>query len=50
MISAIANYGSTTIPDLWHLSPFLVITFFTLMALLLFYLIDRVGWQRAEKQ
>jgi hypothetical protein len=50
LISAIANYGSTTIPDLWHLSPFLVITFFTLMALLLFYLIDRAGWQRAGKQ
>jgi hypothetical protein len=50
VISAIANYGNTTIPDLWNVSPFLFILLFTLMALMLFYLIDRVGWQRAEKE
>jgi len=49
MISAIANFGNTTMPDLWNLSPFLTVVFFGLMALLLFYMIDRVGWQRKEK-
>ena len=49
VISAIANYGNTTIPDLWNLSPFLTVLAFALMALLLFYMIDRVGWQRKEK-
>jgi len=49
-ISVIANYGNTTIPDLWNVSSFLFIVLFALMALMLFYLIDRVGWQRAEKE
>jgi uncharacterized membrane protein YedE/YeeE len=49
-ISAIANFGNVNMPDLWNLSPFLFITLFTLMALFLFYMIDRAGWQRAEKQ
>jgi len=48
-ISAIANYGNTNMPDLWHVSPFLFILLFALMSLLLFYLIDRAGWQRTEK-
>jgi uncharacterized protein len=48
-ISAIANYGNTTMPALWNLNPFLTVLAFALMALLLFYLIDRVGWQRKEK-
>lgn len=48
-ISGIANYGNVVIPDLWNLSPFLTVTTFTLMSLLLFYLIDRMGWQRKEK-
>ena len=48
-ISAIANYGNVTMPDLWNLSPFLTILVFALMSLLLFYLIDRAGWQRKEK-
>ncbi|RJP50175.1 MAG: hypothetical protein C4583_11130 [Anaerolineaceae bacterium] len=48
-ISALANYGNTIIPDLWNVSPFLFILMFFLMSLLLFYLIDRVGWQRKEK-
>jgi hypothetical protein len=50
VISEIANYGNTTIPDLWNVSSFLFILLFALMALMLFYLIDRVGWQRAEKE
>ena len=48
-ISAIANYGNVTIPDLWNVSPFLFILLFGLMSLLLFYLIDRAGWQRKDK-
>lgn len=48
-ISALANIGNAIIPDLWNVSPFLFILMFSLMALLLFYLIDRVGWQRKEK-
>ena len=49
-ISAIANYGNVNMPDLWNLDPFLFILMFALMSLLLFYLIDRVGWQRKEKE
>jgi hypothetical protein len=45
-ISAIASYGNTIIPELWNVSPFLFILMFGLMSLLLFYLIDRAGWQR----
>lgn len=48
-ISALANYGNATLPDLWNLSPFLTILTFTLISLLLFYMIERVGWQREEK-
>jgi hypothetical protein len=48
-ISAIANYGSTIIPDLWHINPFLFVALFALISLLLFYLIDRAGLQRKEK-
>jgi hypothetical protein len=49
-ISAIANYGGVVIPDLWNVSSFLFITLFTLIALLLFYLIDRAGLKRTEKR
>jgi hypothetical protein len=49
-ISALANFGNTNIPDLWNVSPFLFILLFTLISLLLFYLIDRAGWQRTEKE
>ena len=45
-ISALANFGNTTMPDLWNISPFLTILLFALMSLLLFYMIERVGWQR----
>ncbi len=47
-LSAIANYGNVNMPDLWNLNPFLFILMFGLMSLLLFYLIDRVGWQRKD--
>ena len=49
-ISAIANLGSTNIPDLWNISAGLTVAFFGLMSLFLFYLIDRVGMQRKEKE
>lgn len=49
VISALANYGNVVLPELWNVSPFLFITLFTLIALLLFYLIDRAGLKRKEK-
>jgi uncharacterized membrane protein YedE/YeeE len=49
-ISAIANLGNVVIPDLWNLSPFLTILFFTVLSLFLFYLIDRAGLQRKSKE
>ena len=45
----IANLGSVVIPDLWNLNPYLTVLAFALMALLLFYLIDRAGLQRKNK-
>ena len=48
-ISAIANYGNVVMPGLWNLNPYLTVLAFSLMALLLFYLIDRAGLQRTEK-
>lgn len=49
LISGIASVGNVVIPDLWNISAFLFITLFTLISLLLFYLIDRAGMKRAEK-
>jgi hypothetical protein len=49
-ISKLANYGSEVIPDLWNLNPYLTVLAFALMALLLFYFIDRVGMQRKQKE
>jgi len=48
-ISQLANYGSVVLPDLWNLNPYLTVLAFGLMALLLFYLIDRAGLKRKEK-
>jgi uncharacterized protein len=48
-IEKLAKVGNVVIPDLWNLSPFLVILFFGLFAILLFYLIDRAGLQRNKK-
>lgn len=45
-ISGIANLGNVVIPDLWNLNPYLTVITFALMALLLFYLIDRMGMHR----
>ena len=49
-ISAIASYGNAISPELWNVSPFLFILLFSLISLMLFYLIDRVGWQRKERE
>jgi len=49
-LKAIGNFGSVVIPDLWHISPYLAIFVFALMALVLFYLIDRMGMHRKEKK
>lgn len=49
-ISKLANLGSVVMPDLWNLNPYLTVLAFSLMALLLFYLIDRAGMQRKEKE
>jgi uncharacterized membrane protein YedE/YeeE len=48
-ISALANYGNVTMPQLWNINPYLAVLIFTIMALVLFYLIDRAGWQRKQK-
>jgi hypothetical protein len=48
-IQGIAKVGNVVIPDLWNLSPFLLVLFFGLVAILLFYLIDRAGMQRRNK-
>ena len=45
-ISKLANLGSVVMPDLWNLNPYLTVLAFSLMALLLFYMIDRMGLQR----
>jgi hypothetical protein len=47
-ISALANYGSAVLPDLWNLNPYLVVLMFGLISVFLFYLIDRAGMQRVE--
>jgi hypothetical protein len=49
-ISKLAALGSVVMPDLWNLNPYLTVLAFSLMALLLFYLIDRAGMQRKEKE
>ncbi|MFH1184168.1 MAG: YeeE/YedE thiosulfate transporter family protein [Chloroflexota bacterium] len=49
-ISKLLNYGSAVIPDLWNVNAILVVFVFALMALVLFYLIDRMGWQRQQKK
>ena len=48
-IAKIANYGSVVIPDLWNINPYLAVFVFAVMALILFYMIDRGGWQRKQK-
>jgi hypothetical protein len=49
-ISKLANFGGIVIPDAWNINPYLTVLVFSLMSLLLFYLIDRMGMQRKEKE
>ncbi len=49
LIVKIANLGNVVIPDMWNLNPYLAVIAFDLMALLLFYLVERAGFQRKEK-
>jgi hypothetical protein len=48
-MSRIANLGNVVLPELWNLNPYLFILVFGLIALLLFYLIDRAGMQRSKE-
>jgi hypothetical protein len=47
-ISALADYGSVVLPDLWNLNPYLVVLLFAMMSGFLFYLIDRAGLYRKK--
>ena len=49
LISKIANVGNVVLPDLWNLNPYLTVFLFALIAIFLFYLIDRAGLQRKDK-
>ena len=49
-ILSIGNFGNVVIPDLWHISPYLAIFVFALLALVLFYAIDRLGLHRKENK
>ena len=48
-IKKIANLGPVVIPDLWNINSLLAVAVFALMALGLFYAIDRMGLHRGEK-
>jgi membrane protein implicated in regulation of membrane protease activity len=48
-ISKLANSGSVVIPDLWNINPYLTVLAFSLLSLVLFYLIERMGLQRKNK-
>lgn len=45
-IAKILNYGNVVIPDLWNVNALLAVAVFALMALILFYAIDRMGFHR----
>ena len=45
-ISKLLNYGSVVIPDLWNVNALLAVFVFALIALILFYAIDRMGFHR----
>ena len=48
-ISAIANIGSTVLPDLFHVNHWLVIILFTQITLILFYVLSKTGDPRKER-
>jgi uncharacterized protein len=49
-ISKLANSGNVVLPELWNINPYLTVLAFALMSLLLFYMIERVGMQRKDKE
>jgi uncharacterized protein len=49
-VKKIANLGRVTIPELWHINSILAVVVFALIALALFYAIDRLGLHRKEKK
>jgi membrane protein implicated in regulation of membrane protease activity len=49
-IAKIANLGSVVLPDLLNINPYLTVLAFTLLSLLLFYFIDRMGMQRKNDE
>ncbi len=49
-ILKVSNLGNVVMPDLWNLDPFLTVLTFSIMALLLFYAIDRMGMQRTSSE
>jgi hypothetical protein len=49
VISGIANLGMTYLPELWHVSPWLLIALFTLVTLFLFYVLSKVGEPRRDR-
>ena len=48
-INQIANWGNTSLPQLWNLSNVLMALVFIEFTLLLFYLLERTLGQRADK-
>jgi hypothetical protein len=48
-IQKLANLGGVVMPDLWNLNPYMFVFLFALIAVLLFYLIDRAGMIRKDK-
>lgn len=48
-IQKLANMGSVVMPDLWNINPYMFVFLFALVAIFLFYLIDRAGLIRKDK-
>ena len=49
-ILSLANFGNKTLPELWGINAYLAVFVFALIALALFYAIDRLGLHRTEKK
>lgn len=48
-ISAIANVGAKSLPQLWNINHWLIIIFFVLVTVLLLYLLEKHGPLRRDK-
>ncbi len=49
-ISKLTNLGNIVLPDALNLNPYLTVLLFSLIIVFVFYLIDRAGLQRKEKE